>query len=77
MKCYCSICDNEIQLINTKDRETGMYYNYWHCEEHGKVDPVKGPESISTFVARMQKEFDEFLKIYPTIEEQAAIGRKK
>lgn len=39
MKCYCSECGTSVELKDGKDRETGMYYNYWYCEEHGKVKP--------------------------------------
>ena len=33
----CPKCSNNIELINKKDRDTGMWHNYWHCENHGKV----------------------------------------
>ena len=44
----CPKCLEKIELETKKDCDTGMYENYWFCEEHGRVDPTKsimnGPE---------------------------------
>lgn len=36
----CNKCDNQVELIQSKDRSTGRYSNKWVCEEHGTVDPT-------------------------------------
>lgn len=35
----CNKCNKKIELINKKNPETKMYYNYWNCEDCGKAEP--------------------------------------
>lgn len=38
----CSECDNNLELVDFKDKDTGMWANEWRCSEHGAVDPFMG-----------------------------------
>ena len=39
MSHKCPKCSNTVILETKKDRDTGMWENYWFCEDHGKVEP--------------------------------------
>lgn len=36
----CPNCEETVQLKDAKDNE-GLRYNYWWCEDHGRVDPTQ------------------------------------
>jgi hypothetical protein len=37
----CPECTNKIELVTKKNEDTGMLFNQWECEVHGKVDPTQ------------------------------------
>ena len=40
MKCYK--CQGNIELVDKKNPDTKMWYNYWHCEKCGQTQPSEG-----------------------------------
>lgn len=64
----CSKCSNIIELKTDKNPETGMYRNYWWCEEHGKVDP--SPMCSETDCMTSDDIVDHYNKIYEKLQEQ-------
>lgn len=41
----CEKCSSKIHLVQTKDKETGMHFNYWNCDSCGKTEP-NGPVTV-------------------------------
>ena len=54
----CPHCYKNVEMKDGKDRETGMAYNYWACEEHGEVQPTKHTKDVfglSVYQHRLNK----------------------
>jgi len=60
----CNKCDNNILMESKKNRDTGMYENFWWCDDHGRVDPtdigytsrIKMDAAISQLLKASKKE---------------------
>jgi len=37
----CPECFKNIELATKTNKDTGMLFNQWECEEHGKIDPTR------------------------------------
>lgn len=48
----CIECGSHIELIHSK--KDGKYYNYWNCEDCGKVRPDLGTTRVITITQKAE-----------------------
>ena len=56
----CTKCTSQIDMVNKKNRDTGMWYNYWWCEScEAKAIPMPEEEDMAVRLKKVEEEHTE------------------